>query len=136
MWRLQQNESGAINECFFALVQLGLIGLLDLEIMSSGWNRLQTYHGRPNGMFAADEYLAGLEAIRGTELCAVVEMMYSANYIFQVTGDVAWLDRLERIAFNALPATLTADMWQRQYLQQQNQIAAKNMEPNPFPRDG
>jgi hypothetical protein len=29
-----------------------------------------------------------------------------------------------------------ADMWSRQYLQQQNQIAAQNMNPNPFPLDG
>jgi len=27
-------------------------------------------------------------------------------------------------------------MWSRQYLQQQNQIAAKNMNPDPFPNDG
>jgi DUF1680 family protein len=39
-----------------------------------------------------------------------------------VFGD-AWLgDRLERVAFNALPATFTPDMWAHQYDQQANQV--------------
>jgi hypothetical protein len=39
-----------------------------------------------------------------------------------VTGDAALADRVERIAFNALPATFTADMWAHQYDQQPNQV--------------
>jgi hypothetical protein len=38
---------------------------LDLEVASKGWDMLFQYHGRPSGAFAADEYLAGLEAVRG-----------------------------------------------------------------------
>ncbi|KAF8075777.1 hypothetical protein FPV67DRAFT_381902 [Lyophyllum atratum] len=108
----------------------------DLDAASSGWDRLFQYHGRPSGIFGADEFLAGLEAARGAELCMVVELMFSGSYLFQVIGDLKFADRVERVAYNALPATLTANMWSRQYLQQQNQIAAKNMNPNPFPRDG
>ncbi|KAF7296050.1 hypothetical protein MKEN_01420100 [Mycena kentingensis (nom. inval.)] len=108
----------------------------DLDAASKGWDLLFTYHGRPSGAFAADEYLAGLEAVRGTELCLVVEAMFSGSYLYQVTGDVKYADRVERMAYNALPATLTGDMWGRQYLQQQNQVASKNMTPNPFPEDG
>ncbi|KAF7289348.1 hypothetical protein MIND_01396900 [Mycena indigotica] len=71
-----------------------------------------------------------------TELCLVVEAMFSGSYLFQVTGDPKYADQVERMAYNALPATLTGDMWGRQYLQQQNQVASKNMTPNPFPEDG
>ncbi|KAF7306291.1 hypothetical protein MIND_00420100 [Mycena indigotica] len=63
------------------------------------------------GIYAADEYLAGLEATRGTELCLVVETMFSGSYLYQVIGDPKFSDRVERIAYNALPATLTGDMW-------------------------
>ncbi|RDX48142.1 hypothetical protein OH76DRAFT_1352774 [Lentinus brumalis] len=108
----------------------------DLDAASKGWDLLFQYHGRPSGIYAADEYLAGLEADRGTELCLVVETMFSGSYLYQVIGDPKFADRVERITYNALPATLTGDMWSRQYLQQQNQIAAKNMTPNPFPNDG
>ncbi|KAI0675672.1 hypothetical protein C8Q78DRAFT_988207 [Trametes maxima] len=108
----------------------------DLDAASKGWDLLFQYHGRPSGIYAADEYLAGLEAVRGTELCLVVETMFSGSFLYQVIGDPKFADRVERIAYNALPATLTGDMWSRQYLQQQNQIASKNMSPNPFPNDG
>ncbi|KAJ7102582.1 hypothetical protein B0H15DRAFT_339472 [Mycena belliarum] len=108
----------------------------DLDTASEGWDLLFKYHGRPSGIYAADEYLAGLEAIRGTELCLVVETMFSGSYLYQVMGDPKFPDRVERIAYNALPGTLTGDMWTRQYLQQQNQIFAGNMSTNPFPVDG
>ncbi|KAJ7188795.1 hypothetical protein C8R46DRAFT_30235 [Mycena filopes] len=108
----------------------------DLDVASEGWDLLFKYHGRPSGAFAADEYLAGLEAVRGTELCLVVEAMFSGSFLYQVIGDLKFADQVERMAYNALPATLTGDMWARQYLQQQNQIASKNMTPNPFPEDG
>lgn len=102
----------------------------------AAWNRIHRYHGRPSGIYAADEYLAGLDPVRGTELCLVVEAMYSGSFLYQVTGDSSIAERVERQAYNALPATITGDMWAHQYVQQQNQIAARNMTPNPFPSDG
>ena len=41
---------------------------------------------------------------------------------FAVTGDPALADRLEKIAFNALPGTFSPDMWCHQYDQQTNQV--------------
>ncbi|PIL24884.1 hypothetical protein GSI_12771 [Ganoderma sinense ZZ0214-1] len=96
----------------------------DIDAASAAWDILFKYHGRPSGVFGADEFLAGLEAIRG------------GSYMYQVIGDLKYADGVERMTYNALPATLTGDMWSRQYLQQQNQVAAKNMNPDPFPRDG
>ena len=37
----------------------------DLDAASAAWDIVFQYHGRPSGIFAADEYLAGLEAARG-----------------------------------------------------------------------
>ncbi|KAE9385764.1 hypothetical protein BT96DRAFT_1026488, partial [Gymnopus androsaceus JB14] len=108
----------------------------DIVAASLSWDLMFKYHGRPSGAYAADEMLAGLEAVRGTELCLVVEAMFSGSYLYQVIGDLKFADRVERMTYNALPATITADMWGRQYLQQQNQVASKNMTPNPFPEDG
>ena len=39
--------------------------------------QLDAYHGLPNGMFSADEHIAGPDPSQGVELCAVVESMYS-----------------------------------------------------------
>ncbi|MDF2685756.1 MAG: hypothetical protein K0S55_937 [Clostridia bacterium] len=83
---------------------------------------LDSSHGMITGVFTGDECLAGKSPIQGTELCAVVENMYSLEHLIEITGDIKWADRLERIAFNALPATFSPDMWTHQYDQQVNQV--------------
>ena len=84
---------------------------------------LSEYNGTPTGLFTGDECLSGLSPIQGTELCAVVEQMYSYEQLFAYTGDSIWAERLEMLAFNGLPATISDDMWAHQYVQMSNQIA-------------
>jgi len=84
---------------------------------------LDKYNGTPVGLFTGDECLSGLSPIQGTELCAVVEQMYSYELLYAYTGDPKWAERLEVLAFNALPATISDDMWVHQYDQMSNQIA-------------
>ena len=59
---------------------------------------------------------------------------------FGTFGRAADLDRAERIAFNALPATWASptggDMWAHQYLQAVNQISAKLSHPHVWKHDG
>ena len=74
------------------------------------------------GVFTGDECLAGKRPTQGTELCAVVEYAYSLEVLLSIIGDPAFGDRLEKIVFNALPATFSPDMWSHQYDQQVNQI--------------
>jgi len=76
---------------------------------------LDRYHGQAAGVFSGDESLAGLNPSQGTETCAVVEHLYSLEVLLSAFGDAALGDRLERIAFNALPAPFKSDMWARQY---------------------
>ncbi len=83
---------------------------------------LDKFHGLPNGMFSCDEHLAGRDPSHGTELCTVVETMFSLGVSLAVFGDAVIGDRLEKIAYNALPGTFTDDMWAHQYDQQPNQI--------------
>ena len=54
--------------------------------------------------------------------------MHSLEQAFAVLGDVAIADRLEKVAFNALPGTLTDDMWAHQYDQQSNQVRCDKRE--------
>lgn len=89
------------------------------------YETLYKYNGTPVGLFTGDECLAGLSPIHGTELCAVVEQMYSYELLYAYTGDAKWAERLELLAFNALPAALSDDMWSHQYDQLSNQIACK-----------
>jgi hypothetical protein len=89
---------------------------------------LNRWHGQANGAFAADEELAGTDPSQGTELCTVVEEMYSLEAILWAAGDPATGDALERLAFNALPAAFSGDCWRHQYDQQVNQIEVSQAE--------
>ena len=93
------------------------------DLAQEYYDILYKYNGTPVELFTGDEHLAGLSPIHGTELCAVVEQMYSYEHLFAYTGDNKWAERLEVVAFNALPATISEDTWTHQYVQQSNQIA-------------
>jgi len=86
---------------------------------------LDKYHGQATGVFTGDEHYAGKNPSQGTELCAVVEYMFSLENLISILGEPELADRLERITFNALPATFKPDMWAHQYDQQANQVVCK-----------
>lgn len=92
---------------------------------------LQAYNGTPVGLFTGDECLSGLSPIQGSELCSVVELMYTLELLYAETGDAKWAERLETVAFNALPASVSEDMWSHQYVQMSNQIDCTEIKGNP-----
>jgi len=94
--------------------------------------KLDRFHGQATGVFTGDEVLAGRSPIQGTELCAVVEYAYSLELLAATLGDPALADRLERIVYNALPATFSTDMWSHQYHQQANQVECSVREGRPW----
>lgn len=88
-----------------------------------GYQKLMKHHGVAYGMFTGDEHLSGNSPTQGTECCAVVELMYTLESLLAAGEFGAELpDILEKLAFNALPATLTSDMLGHQYDQQANQV--------------
>ena len=98
---------------------------------------LDRYNGTVFEGFTGDECLSGVSPVQGTELCSVVEQMYSYEQLFAFTGDNKWLSRLETLAFNALPATISEDMRTHQYDQMSNQIACeKFFLKTPFGTNG
>ncbi|HZO84719.1 MAG TPA: beta-L-arabinofuranosidase domain-containing protein, partial [Verrucomicrobiae bacterium] len=97
---------------------------------------LDRYHGQATGMFAADEHVAGRHPSQGTELCAVVELMFSIENLLAIKPHVGLADRLESVAFNALPATFSDDMWTHQYDQQVNQVVCKISKERIYSNNG
>ena len=98
-------------------------------------SELNKYHGLPNGMFSCDEHLAGPNPTQGSELCTVVEYMFSLEQSLAIVGNPAFGDRLEQLAFNALPGTFTDDMWAHQYNQEPNQVEC-SLHRKPWTTDG
>ena len=93
-----------------------------IRALKTGWNDLMALHGLPMGVFSGDEDLHGNAPTQGVELCAIVEAMFSLEKIISITGDVQYMDALERMAFNALPAQTTDSFNEKQYFQIANQV--------------
>jgi hypothetical protein len=100
---------------------------------------LKRSYGVATGLTCADEFLCNMPTMpehcrkspsRGTELCAIVESMFSFNEMFSIHGDVLFADRAERIAFNALPGAWASpsggEMWSHQGFSAVNQVKALN----------
>ncbi len=108
----------------------------DREAVYCAFEMLDAYHGMVTGVFTGDEHYAGKSPSQGTELCAVVEYLFSLETLLSVLGDPAFADRLEKIAFNALPATFSPDMWAHQYDQQVNQVLCRIDDDRPWATNG
>lgn len=93
-----------------------------LDALECALDDLEKYHGYPTGMFSGDEAIHGNDPTQGTELCTIVEYMFSLETMYKITGNPRFAETLERVAFNALPAQTTDDYMARQYFQQVNQI--------------
>ncbi|MBO4447557.1 MAG: glycoside hydrolase family 127 protein [Bacteroidales bacterium] len=83
---------------------------------------IRHFHGVPTGVFTGDEAIHGTDPTQGTELCTVVEYMFTMETMYRLTGNLRFADLLEKIAYNALPAQTSDDYMTRQYFQQANQI--------------
>ncbi len=113
-------------------VSAELLGEDCSDLAEELYSALMQYNGMPVGTFTGDECLSGLSPIQGTELCGVVELMYSFEWLYACTGDPKWAERLERVAFNALPAAVSDDMWTHQYVQMSNQIDCTKFPSKPI----
>lgn len=131
-WRF---ETHIVNLCMMLKTEAVTCDILNENYTDNAeklYEILYKYNGTPVGLFTGDECLSGLSPIQGTELCSVAEQMYSYELLYACTGEEKWAERLEVLAFNALPATISDDMWTHQYVQMSNQIACQRFPGKPI----
>lgn len=85
---------------------------------------MKRYGQVPGGMFGADEncregYTGPQQA---AETCSMVEFMHSFSVLLGITGDLVYAARCEDVAFNSLPAAMTADCKALHYLTAPNMV--------------
>lgn len=102
----------------------------NLATLKSGFNDIKTFLGYPHGGFGGDEAIHGNNPTQGTELCTLVEYMFSLEKMLQISGDADYAEHIERLAFNALPAQSDDDYMNRQYFQQTNQVCVTKHDRN------
>ena len=105
-----------------------------LNAAERNWRTVMDIYGQvPGGMFGSDEacregYIGPRQAI---ETCGMVEMMFSDETLLKITGDPKYADRCEDVAFNSLPASMTADLKALHYLTAPNMVLCDNRNKSP-----
>lgn len=103
------------------------------------WQKMRAMYGQvPGGMYGADEnarkgYTDPRQAV---ETCGMVEMMLSCEILLRSTGDLIWADRCEDVAFNSLPAAMTADLKALRYLTSPNMAVSDSKDKSPGIQNG
>lgn len=93
--------------------------------IDAGDEHLMREHGLSVGMQSGTEFLAGRSSGQGIEFCSIVEQMLSDGTIARIFGDAKFSDRLEQIAYNALPAAWNRDLTALRYYSLPNHVIAK-----------
>ena len=106
-----------------------------LDVYYTGIENLYMASGRQDGMSNGDELTRGIDAVYGSETCAVVERMLCDEIALYLLRDATIADHLEYITYNALPQQLLPDGKGQVYFTMQNQIMA-NMGGHGFTSDG
>ena len=111
----------------------------DLLASYDNYAEIRSKYGQvPGGMFGGDEncregHSGPRQAI---ETCGMVEMMLSDETLVNITGDLQWADRCEDVAFNSLPAALTADFRALRYLTAPNMPLSDKASKSPGVQNG
>jgi hypothetical protein len=96
-----------------------------LEAAETNYRTVTGLYGQcPGGGFGADEDCRPgyTDPRQGFETCSWVEFMHSFEMLTRISGNPVWADRCEEIAFNSLPAALTADQKALHYLTGANMV--------------
>ncbi len=98
--------------------------IADKNAFKIGLDNIRLDHGRVDELPNSDEAARDNKPTRGTELCGITEGMLSTEIAMRILGE-GWLgDRLETLAFNALPAAYAPDYLGHVYYITQNQALA------------
>jgi len=103
-----------------------------IDAVKKAFKDIKQFHGQPQGMYGADEPLHGNNPTQGIEFCSIIELMFSLEKMIAITGEVEFVDQLEKIAFNALPTQAKDDFSGRQYFQSANQVQITRAQRNFF----
>jgi len=110
-----------------------------LDAVERNYKQIMDEYGQqPGGMFGADENIrpGATDPRQGAETCSMVEFMYSDESLLKITGEPRYAERCEEIAFNSLPAAVTADLKALHYLTAPNLISCDSSGEHDFQNVG
>lgn len=105
-----------------------------LEATYKDFDLIRRIYGQvPGGMFGSDENCRQgyIDPRQGTETCGFVEQMLSDEILMAQTGDMKWVENLEDVAFNSLPAAFMPDYKALRYITSPNHTVSDARNHNP-----
>ena len=94
------------------------------EAVLNGYAKVDRDQLLADGMHSCTEHLRGRDALDSHETCNITDHTWALGYLLQITRDVKYADRIEKIIFNALPGAITKDFTALQYFSCPNQVIA------------
>ena len=110
-----------------------------LAATERNYNTVRDIYGQvPGGLYGADENCRPgyTDPRQAAETCTMAEMMLSHEMLLAISGDPKWADRCEDVAFNSLPASMTADYKALRYLTAPNMILSDRQNKSPGLQNG
>ena len=110
-----------------------------LTATERNYNTVRDAYGQvPGGLYGADENCRPgyTDPRQAAETCTMAEMMLSHEMLLAISGDPKWADRCEDVAFNSLPASMTADYKALRYLTAPNMILSDRHNKSPGLQNG
>jgi hypothetical protein len=95
----------------------------ELDASIKGIEKVDRFSGHVHGGPAADEALGEPTAVAGTETCDTAEYSLTKEQMFAITGDVNYIDGVEKMVFNTFPGATKTDFKATQYFSYPNTIA-------------
>lgn len=106
----------------------------DIDATYNNQKLIRDIYGQvPGGMFGADENARkGYDDPRqAVETCGMVEQITSDAIVLGITGDGAWADNAEDVAFNTFPAAFMPDYRSLRYLTAPNMVVSDSKNHAP-----
>ena len=130
-----------VAECFREPAEFYLLSHDEkaLRATYNNFHLIRRIYGQvPGGMFGSDENcrLGYIDPRQGTETCGFVEQMLSDEILMAQTGDLLWMENLEDVAFNSLPAAFMPDMRALRYITCPNLVQSDSRNHSPSIQNG
>ncbi len=95
-----------------------------LAAAERGWKNVMEIHGQIPGLPCSNEHAFGRDPEAGYEICVISDALYTLGFFIMASGNAAYADQAEKIAYNALPGAVTKDFSALQYFSAPNQVVA------------
>jgi len=80
-----------------------------LQAAVHGFEKLDRQALLADGLHSCSEHIRGKTSRDMHETCDITDHAWALVYMLQAAGDARYADRIEQVAFNALPGSLTKD---------------------------